>query len=80
MSSFNRIFELIDTEEEAPDYVPFDEAHPYFPETGVIDFVNVFMKYRDELDHTLKGLTFRIENGQKVGFVGRTGAGKSSII
>ena len=47
---------------------------------GRIVFENVFMRYRPETDYVLKGLSFTIEAGEKVGCVGRTGAGKSSII
>lgn len=38
------------------------------------------MRYRKDLDDTLKGVTVKIEGGTKVGCVGRTGAGKSSLI
>jgi ATP-binding cassette subfamily C (CFTR/MRP) protein 4 len=38
------------------------------------------MKYRPELDLVLKGTTFDIKGGETVGCVGRTGAGKSSIL
>jgi ABC-type multidrug transport system fused ATPase/permease subunit len=38
------------------------------------------MKYSNDCDYVLKGLTFSIEPGEKIGIVGRTGAGKSSII
>ena len=38
------------------------------------------MRYREELDDTLKGVNFFVKQGEKVGCVGRTGAGKSSII
>jgi ATP-binding cassette, subfamily C (CFTR/MRP), member 4 len=38
------------------------------------------MKYRQELDFVLKGTSFKIQGGQKIGCVGRTGAGKSSLL
>lgn len=38
------------------------------------------MKYRPDTDLVLKGLTFLIRSGEKIGCVGRTGAGKSSIL
>jgi ABC-type multidrug transport system fused ATPase/permease subunit len=38
------------------------------------------MRYRDGLDPSLRELTCNMENGFKVGIVGRTGAGKSTIL
>ena len=38
------------------------------------------MRYRKNCDLVLKGLTFSIKSGEKIGCVGRTGAGKSSIL
>lgn len=41
---------------------------------------NVVLRYRPELPEVLRGLTMSIRPGEKVGIVGRTGAGKSSIM
>ena len=47
---------------------------------GKIQVINLYMKYRENYDYALKDLSFTIEAGNKVGIVGRTGAGKSSIM
>ena len=38
------------------------------------------MRYRKSLEPSLKSLSFKAESGMKIGIVGRTGAGKSSIL
>merc|ERR1712228_500272 len=50
-----------------------------WPSHGRIVFNNVWMRYREGLDYVLKGLTFKVRGGEKVGVIGRTGAGKSSL-
>lgn len=52
---------------------------PHWPENGMIEFVRVSMKYRPNLETILKKLTFSVKPGEKIGVVGRTGAGKSTI-
>jgi len=39
----------------------------------------VRLRYRPKTDEVLRGLSFEIEGGKKIGIVGRTGAGKSTI-
>jgi ABC-type multidrug transport system fused ATPase/permease subunit len=51
-----------------------------WPSQGVIEYSNVTMTYREELPPAIKNLSFKAEAGMKVGIVGRTGSGKSSIL
>ncbi|KAJ7100917.1 multidrug resistance-associated ABC transporter [Mycena belliarum] len=51
-----------------------------WPEHGKISFRNVKMSYREGLPQVLKDVSFDIQPGEKVGIVGRTGAGKSSLL
>ena len=47
---------------------------------GVIQFQNVFFRYSEEYGYVLRNVSFKTEIAEKVGVVGRTGAGKSSLI
>ena len=51
-----------------------------WPSRGEVDFNNVVMSYLPSLPAVLKGVTFNIRGGEKIGVAGRTGAGKSSLI
>lgn len=50
-----------------------------WPEQGKISFKDVELKYRPNTDVVLRKLSFTVAPGEKVGIVGRTGAGKSTI-
>ncbi|KAJ2829061.1 hypothetical protein IWW50_001059 [Coemansia erecta] len=50
-----------------------------WPGQGMVEFKDYSTRYREGLDLVLKGLSFRVLPNQKVGIVGRTGAGKSSL-
>jgi ABC-type multidrug transport system fused ATPase/permease subunit len=50
-----------------------------WPEFGTITFENVTLSYRVDLECALKNISFHIHSGEKIGIVGRTGAGKTSI-
>lgn len=51
-----------------------------WPKDGIIQFNNVSYKYKDSGKHVLKKLNFTVEPCWNVGIVGRTGAGKTSLI
>lgn len=50
-----------------------------WPQYGVVVFRNVEARYRDNLDTVLKDISFTIKSKEKIGVVGRTGSGKSTI-
>ncbi|XP_022800440.1 multidrug resistance-associated protein 4-like isoform X3 [Stylophora pistillata] len=79
MTSVERIVEYIDLEAEAPaetDTKPKDD----WPSRGQIDFDNMSFKYHRSLPDVLHHITCTIKPSEKIGVVGRTGAGKSSLI
>eukprot|EP00526_Cylindrotheca_closterium_P003615 CAMPEP_0113627398 /NCGR_PEP_ID=MMETSP0017_2-20120614/14187_1 /TAXON_ID=2856 /ORGANISM="Cylindrotheca closterium" /LENGTH=1399 /DNA_ID=CAMNT_0000537647 /DNA_START=103 /DNA_END=4302 /DNA_ORIENTATION=+ /assembly_acc=CAM_ASM_000147 len=51
-----------------------------WPQTGGIDIQDLYMKYRKDTPMVLKGLNVSIKGGERVGVVGRTGSGKSSLL
>ncbi|KAJ3058718.1 hypothetical protein HDU98_005207, partial [Podochytrium sp. JEL0797] len=51
-----------------------------WPSSGTIEVSRLEMRYAAHLPLILKGVTFRIEDKQKIGVVGRTGSGKSSLL
>lgn len=67
-------------EQEPAHEIPDRKPDPAWPGNGQITFDNVVMKYRPELPDVLKGLTIHVKPAEKIGIVGRTGAGKSSIM
>lgn len=82
MTSVARIREYSELPEEPPRYSPpgSDPPPASWPEQGQIEFRQVNLRYFEDEEPVLKRLTFMIRAGEKVGIVGRTGAGKSSII
>ena len=51
-----------------------------WPQGGEVSFRDVRMRYRPELEDVLNGVTFTIKSKEKIGIVGRTGSGKSSLL
>lgn len=53
--------------------------NPKWPQQGIVKFENFQLRYREGLDLVLRGINFSVNAEEKVGIVGRTGAGKSSL-
>lgn len=79
MNSVERIKEYLDVEQEAQAIVEDNRPPLNWPSQGSVEFINYTTRYRTDLDPVLKNLSFKIGAKEKVGIVGRTGAGKSSL-
>ncbi|WCJ24253.1 multidrug resistance-associated protein 1 [Euphorbia peplus] len=82
-NSFNaveRAGTYIDLPSEAPEVIESNRPPPAWPSSGSINFKDVVLRYRPELPPVLHGLSFSVSPSEKLGIVGRTGAGKSSML
>ncbi|CAI5460318.1 unnamed protein product [Closterium sp. Yama58-4] len=79
MNAVERILEYTTLPTEAPDVVQSRRPPADWPQQGVIEAEGVVVRYRPELPPVLKGLTFSIRAGEKVGVCGRTGSGKTTL-
>ena len=79
MNAVERVKEYIEVEQEAKAIIPDSRPPANWPSHGAIQFINYSTRYRVDLEPVLKNVTFSIQAGQRVGIVGRTGAGKSSL-
>ncbi|KAG0098062.1 hypothetical protein BGZ93_001260, partial [Podila epicladia] len=77
--SVERIREYSELTPEARDVIPDSKTDPAWPQQGQITFDNYSTRYREGLGLVLKNLSLTVQAGERVGVVGRTGAGKSSI-
>ncbi|KAJ3014895.1 hypothetical protein HKX48_004894 [Thoreauomyces humboldtii] len=79
-NSVERVHEYLGVEQEKPAEVPATRPPSSWPAQGRIEFKNVTARYAPELVPVLRDVSFAARAGEKVGIVGRTGAGKSTII
>ncbi|KAH9481477.1 Multidrug resistance protein fer6 [Psilocybe cubensis] len=82
LNSVERIVHYSQTDvmrQEAPHEIPENKPPAEWPQKGAIEFKDLSMKYRPGLPNVLHGISMSIRGGEKIGIVGRTGAGKSSI-
>lgn len=78
--SVERVIEYCNLTPEAPEIVAeYRPPAKSWPANGAVEFKNYYTKYRDNFDYVLKDINLNIKPGEKIGVVGRTGAGKSTL-
>ncbi|KAF9581949.1 hypothetical protein BGW38_000856, partial [Lunasporangiospora selenospora] len=73
-----RVKEYSEETQEAPNETDI-KLPENWPSQGWIEFKNYSTRYRQGMDLVIKNVSFKVQPGEKVGIVGRTGAGKSSL-
>lgn len=79
MNAVERIKEYLEVEQEAEPICEKNRPPSNWPAQGSVEFINYTTRYRKELEPVLRNVSFTIAPREKVGIVGRTGAGKSSL-
>lgn len=79
MNSVERVKEYLEVEQEAPPVIEWARPPANWPTHGAVQFASYTTRYRADLDPVLREVSFTVQSGEKVGIVGRTGAGKSSL-
>ncbi|KAK9465552.1 P-loop containing nucleoside triphosphate hydrolase protein [Lipomyces arxii] len=77
--SVERILEYCNIPTEAAEVIENSRPPVNWPADGAVEFHDYSTRYRAGLDLVLKGINLRIKPKEKIGIVGRTGAGKSSL-
>ncbi|XP_033088059.1 multidrug resistance-associated protein 1-like isoform X3 [Trachypithecus francoisi] len=73
-----RVCEYENMDKEAP-WIMSRRPPLQWPNKGVVEFINYQARYRDDLGLALQDITFQTHGEEKIGIVGRTGAGKSTL-
>ena len=73
--SADRINEVLDVESSIKDREDTDEIDKFD-----VEFKDFYFKYNKDGDYVLKGISFKAKEGEKIGIIGATGSGKSSLI
>merc|ERR1712130_388829 len=80
LTSCERALKYCQIQSEGPYTSEESEITTQWPSRGAVTFEDFTMSYRRGIDPVIRGVSFNINPGEKIGVVGRTGAGKSSLV
>lgn len=80
MISVERILQFTNIPSEAPLVIEECRPEPEWPTDGTIELEDLHVQYNPSLPMVLKGITCTFPGNKKIGVVGRTGSGKSTLI
>ncbi|XP_058770986.1 ABC transporter C family member 5-like [Vicia villosa] len=78
--SIERIYQYSQIPNEAPQVIEESRPPSSWPENGTIQLIDLKVRYKENLPLVLHGVSCLFPGGKKIGIVGRTGSGKSTLI
>ncbi|VAI82690.1 unnamed protein product [Triticum turgidum subsp. durum] len=78
--SVERVNQYMDLQSEAAEAVEENRPLPDWPQDGNVEIRNLKIRYREDTPLVLRGISCKFEGGDKIGIVGRTGSGKTTLI
>lgn len=80
MVCVERVFEYSKLEPEAALMTEYDKMNQNWPSSGSLEVKELSVRYRSNLPLSLKRISFSVPSGKRLGVVGRTGSGKSTLV
>ncbi|VAI70479.1 hypothetical protein VPH35_121267 [Triticum aestivum] len=77
--SVERVNHYMDIQSE-PEVIEENRPAPDWPQVGCVELRDLKIRYREDAPLVLHGITCKFEGGDKIGIVGRTGSGKTTLI
>ncbi|KAL3155586.1 hypothetical protein ABBQ38_010843 [Trebouxia sp. C0009 RCD-2024] len=80
MNAVERVIEYTKLTPEKPPIIANHRPPPGWPSQGVVEAQDLVVRYREDLDPVLRNISFKTRPHEKIGVVGRTGGGKSTLM
>uniref|UniRef100_A0A453QRW2 ABC transmembrane type-1 domain-containing protein n=1 Tax=Aegilops tauschii subsp. strangulata TaxID=200361 RepID=A0A453QRW2_AEGTS len=78
--SVERVNQYMDIPSEAPEVIEENRPAPDWPQVGSVELNDLKIRYREDTPLVLHGITCKFQGRDKIGIVGRTGSGKTTLI